>query len=164
MPKVSRHRLTSIHLSDIKADSTCITLSLPLALACEKCKPTLDVLSFTRKKRKSKDRQKIKRNRCFQYWDAHWTRGRNATEGNVILHRKIRSYLGIESDVLVDYYYYYAQSNKYETSQTISESSTTQTVSISNTNEVVSTDVDDDSIQGGRVRPVDLLLVEVRYH
>ena len=92
---------------------------------------------------------KNKRNRCSQYWDSHWTRGRNATEGNVILHRKIRSYLGIESDVLIDYHCSYVQSNKYETSQTIYESITTQTVSISNTNEVVSTDVDDDSSQGG---------------
>jgi len=136
-------RKTSILLSDIKLQSTCITLRLPLSLACEKCKPDIDILSFTRKKRKSKDRLKNKRNRCSQYWDSHWVTGGNATEGNVLQHRKVRNYLGIESDITIDYYCYYANNNESLTSLKNNESGPVEMHTIDNANNDNSLDEED---------------------
>ena len=42
----------NILLSDIKYNSTCVTLKMPLSLACENCKPELDPHGNTRKKQK----------------------------------------------------------------------------------------------------------------
>ena len=71
-------------------------------LAYNKCKPKLNPLSSTSKSRKVNYQFKAK-NRCSQYWDDCWTRGKDTTEGNVMLHRRIRNYLGIENDVFIDY-------------------------------------------------------------
>lgn len=98
-----------ILLSDIKSDSTCCTLSIPHNLACELCKPKLCPLSFNRTPKKAKERLKDKRNRCSQYWSSHWTKGRLATEGNVLKHRLTRSYLQIENEIEINYYCNYRQ-------------------------------------------------------
>ena len=37
------------------------------------------------------------------------------TEGNVMLHRRIRNYLGIEYDVIIDYVQFYGKKNHYVT-------------------------------------------------
>ena len=48
--KPSSRQGTPILLSDIKHNSTCITLKLPLSLACGNCRPQLDPLENKRKK------------------------------------------------------------------------------------------------------------------
>ena len=60
-------RQIPILLSDIKYNSTCITLQVPFHLACGECKNQLNPLKNTRKKRKT-ERQKSERRRCDQYW------------------------------------------------------------------------------------------------
>ena len=51
--KLSSRQGTPILLSDIKYNSTCITLKLPLSLACGNCRPQLDPLANKRKKQKT---------------------------------------------------------------------------------------------------------------
>ena len=97
-------RLAPIVLSDIRHDSTCITLKLPINLACELCAKKLDIHSFTRKSKKVKERHKNKRNRCAQFWDSHWANDKNALEGNILKHRQTRSYLNIQQDIEINYY------------------------------------------------------------
>ena len=88
-------------------------MSLPLDLACEICKPKICPLSFNRTPKKAKERLKYQRNRCSQYWSSYWTRGHIATEGNIIQHRKVRSYLRIENDITIDYYCYYTKKSDF---------------------------------------------------
>lgn len=59
MPSIRRSKkhLKSILISDIKYDSTCISLNLPLSLACDRCKPKLDILSHKRKRNVEKKKQ-----------------------------------------------------------------------------------------------------------
>ena len=101
---VQTKRNIPILLSAIKHDSTCISLGLPFSLACSNCGPTLDPLSMNRKVRQKKERHKSERRRCQQYWDTSWTQGKDATEGNTLKYRLTRSYLQIDSDVIIDYY------------------------------------------------------------
>lgn len=104
---VQTKRKIPILLSAIKHDSTCISLGLPFSLACSNCGPTLDPLSMNRKVRQKKERHKSERRRCQQYWDTSWTQGKDATEGNTLKYRLTRSYLQIDSDVIIDYYEFY---------------------------------------------------------
>ena len=50
--KTSSRQVTPILLSDIKYNSTCITLKIPFSLACGNCLPQLDPLE---NKQKSKN-------------------------------------------------------------------------------------------------------------
>ena len=90
-----------ILLSDIKYNSTCLTLKVPYSLACGECNQSLNPLSNTRKKRKT-ERQKSERRRCQQYWASKYVMGANCTEGNAIMHRKVRGYLGIKQDIILN--------------------------------------------------------------
>ena len=66
-------RNTPIALSSINYD-TCISLELPHSFACRNCAPTIDPLIFNRKKSLKKERHKIKRCRCQQYWSSTLTK------------------------------------------------------------------------------------------
>ena len=92
----------SIDLSQVKCNSTCISLNIPSSLECSECANELDPLIRTRKKRKSQ-RQKCDRRKCRQYWDTKWTQGKDATEGNILKHKKVRAYLQINQDITIDY-------------------------------------------------------------
>ena len=94
-------RNTPILLSAIKYNSTCITLELPFSIACGECNQRLNPLENTRKKRKT-ERQKLERRRCQQYWCSKYVLGANSTEGNAVMHRKVRSYLRIEQDIVLN--------------------------------------------------------------
>lgn len=113
-PSSSRRRqLKSILVSDIKYDSTCVTLNLPLCLACDNCKPKLDVLSNKRKiKNKKKERNKSERRRCLQYWLSKWSIGPLATSAHVLTYRLVRKYLQIEPDLLIQFDCAYDNENK----------------------------------------------------
>ena len=43
-------------------------------------------------------------NWCKQLWDTYWVDLKNATNGQLLDHRKQRLYLGIETDIVIDYY------------------------------------------------------------
>ena len=58
---------TPILLGDIHSHSTCIALKTPYYIACRNCKPQLDPLQNTRKKRKT-ERQKRDNRQCEKYW------------------------------------------------------------------------------------------------
>ena len=100
-------RAVPIHMSDIKHNSTCITLQLPLSLACHNCSHQLDILSFKRKKKRANQRQKHERNRCLQYWTNKWTQGTLSSAAHVATHNRTRDYLGIEKDVVLESINYY---------------------------------------------------------
>ena len=101
-----------ILLSDIKFDSTCVTLCLPYSLGCGNCKTKLDPTIKNRKSKFVKERNKCERRRCQRYWDSSWTIGKDATEGNVMQHNLVRSYLQIESAVTIDYLKPYDRKSK----------------------------------------------------
>lgn len=105
-----------INLSNIKYDSTCITLCLPTHLACRACMKDACVHTHTRKKRKSSQRQKNPRNRCQQYWTTKWTQGPLATTAHLATHNRVRGYLGIEKDVILECF------NLYEANDSITNS------------------------------------------
>ena len=58
----------------------------------------------------------------------------NATEGNVILHRKIRNYLGTEIDISIDYYCYYTNNKNSSTSLQNNDNTPVNMQTIDNTN------------------------------
>ena len=94
----------NILLSDIKYNSTCVTLKMPLSLACENCEPELDPHSNTRKKRK-RNVDLDERNRCKQYWLSTWNDD-SRTTSKVQRHVTVRKYLGIAQDVIIDKTYF----------------------------------------------------------
>ena len=51
----STKKLPSIHLTEVRSNSTCHSLKLPLALACDRCESKIDVTLFARKSRKKKE-------------------------------------------------------------------------------------------------------------
>ena len=55
--KPSSRQTTSILLSDVKYNSTCIRLKSPFSLACGNCRPHLDPLANKRKKGKLSNRR-----------------------------------------------------------------------------------------------------------
>ena len=95
-------RETPILLSDVKYNSTCITLQIPLDLACGECKKQLNPLENTRKKRKS-ERQKSERRRCEQYWCSEYGLNMSSTEEHALMHRQVRQWLRIEQDILIHF-------------------------------------------------------------
>ena len=71
----------------IHRNSTCRSLKLPTALACAKCKPSLERIllgNTVRSKFKS----------CLQPWSEKW--GNHRVIGYVQLHNQIHEYLGID--------------------------------------------------------------------
>ena len=97
-------RNTPILLSQIKHDSTCVTLKIPYTLACLICKSKLCLLTNSRAPRK-KFRLIHRQNRCDQYWDEKWTLGTNASSFNIKKHNDIRTYLRIETVVNLEEMY-----------------------------------------------------------
>ena len=99
-----RRRSSHILLTDISHRSTCINVTdggLPLQLACQQCKPQLDI--YTKKVRQQSIciwNQHPNR-RCRQYWDSKWAQD-NARDGDLILHNRVQNYLGIKLDVMIN--------------------------------------------------------------
>ena len=54
-----KHPPIAIEASHVKHNSTCVSLRLPIPLACAECTPEIDVHSHTRTKKKRKDRSVI---------------------------------------------------------------------------------------------------------
>ena len=97
--KSKKTRYKHINLSDVKHDSTCLTLSIPFSLLCVICERKSCVLTNHRKTKFKKERHKSIQNRCCQYWDLKWT-SKNA--GHLLTHQRTRSYLGIEQEIDIE--------------------------------------------------------------
>ena len=72
----SRRKAEHIDLSGIKYDSTCVNITpggLPLSLACDICKPKLDIHTKKSSQKNKKERKaKNLTNKCKQYWMCKW--------------------------------------------------------------------------------------------
>ena len=101
------------HISDIKYDSTCITLDLPLDFCCEVCKRKKDI--FTKKSSKPEKKQKYlhSTNQCKQLWDSSWAEKTHVTNGTLVQHNRVRNYLGIEAGVRLDFKCAYNKNQKF---------------------------------------------------
>ena len=84
-------RAKNILISDIKHDSTCISLSLPYSLMCANCDKKSDPLMNHRKTKNTakKERHKSARSRCQQYWQLKWSK--NST-GYLAKHSLVHNY------------------------------------------------------------------------
>ena len=102
------------HLSDLNYDSTCISLELPYDIACEVCKPKSNFSLLKKSSRPSQKRLKYLHytNRCKQYWDSHWVKPSNVTNGILLNHVQSRRYLGVAPDVAIEYYCVYDKTDK----------------------------------------------------
>lgn len=96
-----------IDLSQVKHNSTCITLCLPSSLACQNCANEVCILTNKRKKRIANERQRSPRNHCLQYWTNKWTENSLASAPHLATHNKVRAYLGIEKNVIIEHYSFY---------------------------------------------------------
>lgn len=99
--------IVPIDLSQVRYNSTCISLNLPSSLSCPTCANDVCILSNKRKKRKTNERHKTVRNCCLQYWTNKWTTGSLATVSHITTHNRIRAYLGIQSDVVLEDFSFY---------------------------------------------------------
>ena len=107
----------------ITRNSTCVSLNLPLELACGICSPKLDVLTHSRKRRKNNNKCSERR-QCQKYWLSKW---REDSDGYVLRHAQTRKYLGIKEDSIIEFECAYSQNSPL--SKIID---TTQTATISN--------------------------------
>ena len=105
----------NILLSDIKYNSTCITLDLPFMLCCdESCRPFLEAKSGMLKKSSrgpKRFRDLSDRRRCKQPWASVHN---NAYKTTSTIHNylRVRNYMNIESDVSINDFYSYSNSTK----------------------------------------------------
>ena len=95
-----------IDLTSIKSDSTCLTVGLPRDLCCDICQPQHDTNNGLAKK--SSRGKKRFRDYATDYWRCHqpWLSkhaNKNVTSGTCKKFCRVRSYLGIEQTVLIDY-------------------------------------------------------------
>ena len=93
----SAKKLASIHLTEVRSNSTCHSLKLPLALACDRCESKIDVTLFARKSRKKK-RKFSERWSCQQYWDDKWISCMYPTTTRITLYNRIQNYLNTHSN------------------------------------------------------------------
>ena len=105
-----------ILLSKIQHNSTCISLNLPLHLACRICSPKLDIHTRRGRKQKSKERHKCDRRKCLQHWSSRWITSQNSTPGQAKLYKLTRSYLNIDPETTIDYFCAYGKREQVESS------------------------------------------------
>ena len=102
----SRHKPIHIDISNIKHDTTCIHIlpdGLPIIVACDICKPKLDIHTKKSSQKHKKERHKHQSNKCKQYWGTKWSGGNNVTPGESLKHVFTRRYLNIEQDVKIEF-------------------------------------------------------------
>ena len=73
MPQLRKFRSTHlnqkpIELSEIRYDSTCITLNIPISFACLTCEPKMCIHTKKGRQHKALERLKDDRNKCEQLW------------------------------------------------------------------------------------------------
>ena len=98
-------RRKPIDLSEVCYNSTCITLNLPLSLACLQCEPKMCIHTKAGRQQKALERLKDDRNKCDQLWLTKVATNQRCPTSKLKLHNQIRTYLGIESDVILEFTY-----------------------------------------------------------
>ena len=95
----------SLHqIDNDKRDSSCVSLQLPMNLACDHCKKKLDPLTFNRQKKlKKTEIQTSRLYKCHKPWDVSFA----TTSGKTLQHNKVRTFLNLEKDVTVEYVFAY---------------------------------------------------------
>ena len=93
-----------INLSDIKYDSTCMSLNIPLVMSCDICKPKIEAMCGMSKK-SSREPKRFRdlsdRWKCQQLWlSRHAEDKRSKT--TVQKHFRVRNYLNIAQEVVLD--------------------------------------------------------------
>ena len=92
-----------INLSLICHDLTCISLKLPISLACLTCEPKLCIHTKKGRQQKASERLKAERNRCEQLWLTKWVSNKNSATSKIVRHNQVRAYLGIQSNVILEF-------------------------------------------------------------
>ena len=104
-PRTKEQRKININLTDIKYDSTCITLKLPIAMSCDICKGKMEAMCGMMKKSSrapKRYRDISQRWNCQQLWlTKYGEHDRNAS--TVQKHVSVRNYLNISQEVVLDY-------------------------------------------------------------
>ena len=95
-----------IDLSEICYDSTCITLNIPQSMACLKCEPKMCIHTKRGRQQKALERLKDDRNKCDQIWLTKVATNQKCSTSKIIRHNEVRAYLGIESDVILEFNYH----------------------------------------------------------
>ena len=95
-----------IDLSEICYDSTCITLNIPQSLACLTCEPKICIHTKKGRQQKALERLKDDRNKCDQLWLTKVVSNQKCPTSKLIRHNEVRAYLGIESDVILQFSYH----------------------------------------------------------
>ena len=107
-----------IELSDIRYDSTCLTLNLPKCLCCDNCEHKVEASIGLAKKSSMKTksfRTMSPRRRCQQLWLSKFAEDTMPT-GKVQKHNRTRNYLNIRPDVIIDYENKYINYKDYKVS------------------------------------------------
>ena len=108
MTRSSRRTQKGVHidLSEIKYDSSCISLGLPLELSCDNCKPKLEAQFGLGKKSSTKMKRSREFNsdrwKCQQLWQSKFGTEKRQV-ATVRKHVRVRNYLNIEQEVIINY-------------------------------------------------------------
>eukprot|EP00957_Ditylum_brightwellii_P032417 2456526-Ditylum_brightwellii.AAC.1 len=95
----------AFELSQIKHDSTCLSLSLPKSICCDQCQDKMDLDSVMMRKSSYKQKKFChlhENNRCKQLWLSKYG-GNNRCTCTSQRHVRVRNYLNIVLDVKIVY-------------------------------------------------------------
>jgi hypothetical protein len=119
--RTSRRSQTPVNvlLTEIGPNSTCLSLSIPIQLACGVCSPRMDITSFSRK-RKHNQRQLSDRRKCQQYWDDKWLSRDLQSNAKLKMYKDVRDNLNINTSYLDINSEIYVHANKYKSANPLS--------------------------------------------
>ena len=112
--KSGRTKVKSIEFTDIKSNSTCLTINLPRDLCCDICRQKKDAACCLLKKSSVGSKRfrdyKSKRWRCQQPWSKEHI-NELSTGATVRKYVRIANFIGIEPDLLLSYQCAYKKEN-----------------------------------------------------
>ena len=116
MTRSSRRKQEGIHidLSEIKYDSTCISLNVPVTMSCDICRPKLEANNGLQKKSSAKPkrfRDYSSRRKCRQLWLSKYGE-KHRHSSTIHLHIRIRNYFNIKQNIVIDYTDYFCSPQK----------------------------------------------------
>ena len=140
-PTRSRQK-KDILLTDIKYNSTCLTLDIPFSLCCDICKPIKEAAngllknsSKTRMKKRYRDT--TERWRCQQPW-ASCNLSDTSTIGKVNHCKKVRDFLKIETDITIkNYSVDHSRSKRARLDLVSTPSNNSNAINLNNNNNVI---------------------------
>ena len=83
-----------IELSEIRYDSTCITLNIPLSFSCLTYNSKMCIHTKKVRQQKALERLKDDRNKCEQLWLTKVATNQKKSTSKLICHNEVRAYLG----------------------------------------------------------------------